>query len=226
MSAPRAILLDVGGVCLTNGWDHGSRRRAAERFSLDYDELERRHDALYAEFERGELGLDAYLDHAVFWRDRPFSRDDFTEFMRAQSRPHEDVLALVGRLRDRGGARLATLNNESRELNEFRIRRFGLDRLFEAFFSSCYLGVRKPSERIYRVALDVLGLDPDQVVFVDDRKENLVAARMVGLRTVLADGAPSVARGLREAGVEVEGPAAEDAAARDAESATQRGDRR
>jgi len=212
MSVPRAILFDVGGVCLTNGWDHGSRRRAAERFSLDYDELERRHDALYAEFERGELALGTYLDQVVFWRDRPFSRDDFTDFMHAQSRPHEDVLALVGRLRGRGDTRLATLNNESRELNEYRIGRFGLDRLFEAFFSSCYLGVRKPSERIYRVALDVLGLEPDEVVFVDDREENLVAARMVGLRAVLADGARSVARGLREAGVVVEGPTAEDAA--------------
>ena len=203
MTPPRAILFDVGGVCLTNGWDHDARRAAAERFSLDYDALERRHDALYAEFERGEVDLDAYLDQAVFDRERPFSRGAFVDFMFSRSRPHRDMLALVERLRDAGAHRLATLNNESRELNEFRIRSFGLDAMFEAFFSSCYLGVRKPAERIFRIALDILGLEPAEALFVDDRRENVAAARMVGLRAVLAQGAASVARGLREEGVDV-----------------------
>jgi putative hydrolase of the HAD superfamily len=205
MASPLAVFFDVGGVCLTNGWDHASRRAAAEHFSLDYDELERRHDALYAEFERGELGLAFYLDHTVFYRDRSFSRDDFEGFMRERSKPHRDVLDLVGRLRDSGGVRLATLNNESRELNEYRIRRFGLNALFEAFFSSCYLGVRKPAERIFHIALDIAGLDPDRVAFVDDREENVFVAREVGLRAVLADGAGAVARGLRDVGVELTG---------------------
>jgi len=203
MPASRALLFDVGGVCLTNGWDHDGRRAAAEHFGLDYDRLERRHDALYAEFERGEVGLDAYLTQAVFYRDRPFSRDEFVTFMHARSRPHPDMLALVERLRDAGSHRLATLNNESREINEYRIRSFGLDRLFEAFFSSCYLGVRKPAERIFRTALEILGVGPEEAVFVDDREENVAAARMVGLHGVLAEGAASVARGLREAGVDV-----------------------
>ncbi len=205
MTAPLAVFFDVGGVCLTNGWDHGSRRAAARHFSLDYDELERRHDALYAEFERGEIELGTYLDHTVFYRERPFSRADFERFMRGRSEPHPEVLDLVARLRDAGRVRLATLNNESRELNEFRIRRFGLDALFEAFFSSCYLGIRKPAERIFRVALDIVGLDPDRVAFVDDREENVFVARQVGLRGVLADGAASIAAGLREAGVELPG---------------------
>lgn len=202
MPAPRAVLFDIGGVCLTNGWDHGSRREAARRFSLDYDELERRHDALYAEFERGELALDTYLSHVVFHRERPFSRDDFIEFMHGQSRPNEAMLELVRGIRERGALRLATLNNESRELNEYRIARFHLDRLFEAFFTSCYLGVRKPSERIFRIALDILGLQPDEALFVDDREENIVAAELVGLKTVLAEDVSSVARGLRGWGVE------------------------
>ncbi len=201
--APHAVFFDVGGVCLTNGWDHGGRREASERFQLDYDELERRHDALYAEFERGEVGLEEYLDHVVFWRERPFSRRDFTQFMRERSRPHPEMLRLVGALRDAGRVRLATLNNESRELNEYRIEHFELDRLFEDFFSSCYMGVRKPAERIFRMALDVARLEPRQVVFVDDREENLIVAGRVGLRTVLARGAESVTLGLRASGVEV-----------------------
>ena len=186
MTSPLAVFFDVGSVCLTNGWDHEGRRAAARHFSLDYDELERRHDALYAEFERGEVELASYLDHAVFYRDRPFSRDDFEAFMRGRSKPHQDVLDLVARLRDTGAVRLATLNNESREINEYRIRRFGLDALFEAFFTSCYLGVRKPAERIFHMALDIVGLDPDRVVFVDDRDENVFVARELGLRAVLA----------------------------------------
>ncbi|MDP2481105.1 MAG: HAD family phosphatase [Candidatus Palauibacterales bacterium] len=202
MAYPLAVFFDVGGVCLTNGWDHAGRSAAARLFSLDYDELERRHDALYAEFERGELDLASYLDHTVFYRDRAFSRDDFEAFMRGRSKPHPAMLDLVAGLHDAGTVRLATLNNESRELNEYRIDRFGLDTLFEAFFSSCYLGVRKPAERIFHMALDIVGLDPDRVAFVDDREENVFVARQVGLRAVLADDAGAVARGLRDVGVE------------------------
>jgi len=202
VAPPTVLFLDVGGVCLTNGWDHVARREAADRFDLDFQETERRHGAMYAEFERGELELDDYLRHVVFFRDRPFSREDFVDFMRGRSRAHADVLELVRRVRDTGTVRLATINNESRMLNEYRIGRFGLDRLFEAFFSSCYLGVRKPSERIFRTALDVLDVDASEALFLDDREENVVGARTVGLRAEVLHGrADAMTEILEGAGV-------------------------
>ena len=71
---------------------------------------------------------------------------------------------------------LAILNNEARELNDYRIERFRLGSYFDVFLSSCYLGLRKPDAKIYRLALDVLHREPEEVVFIDDREGNCAAA--------------------------------------------------
>ena len=86
------------------------------------------------------MTLDEYLDSTVFYRDREFSRESFVDFMLAESRPDEATIALARRLADSGKYRMMTLNNESLELNLHRIERFGLRDIFEAFFTSCWLG--------------------------------------------------------------------------------------
>ena len=139
------LFFNVGGVCLTNGWDTDARLAAASHFVLDVEETEDRHQALAEGFECGELSLDAYLDHVVFHRERTFSRDAFIAFMRSRSQPHSASLSVIARLASDGRYRLATINNESREMNRYRIDTFGLGQIFSAFFSSCYLGVRKPT---------------------------------------------------------------------------------
>ena len=151
----RILFFDLGGVCLTNGWDHEERRRAARHFALDGAELERRHHDLAAAWERGEMSRQAYLTHVIFHRPRPFSRGEVVRWIEAQSRSVPEVLALLQRLTERGGYRLATINNESLELNRFRITAFELRKYFTEFFSSCFLGVLKPDARIFRIALQV-----------------------------------------------------------------------
>jgi putative hydrolase of the HAD superfamily len=79
---------------------------------------------------------------------------------------------------------LAMLNNESRELNDYRIERFELGRYFDVFLSSCYLGLRKPDAKIFDVALDVLQRDPEEVVFIDDRAQNCEAAQALGIHAI------------------------------------------
>jgi putative hydrolase of the HAD superfamily len=153
-------------------------------------------------FERGELSLDAYLDHVVFHRERPFSRDAFVAFMRSRSQPHRASVSVIGRLASNGLYRLATINNESRELNRYRIDTFGLGTMFSAFFSSCYLGVRKPDARIYEIALDVMQADSRASLFVDDREENVAGARAVGLRAIHAPEPARLVDYLRDAGIE------------------------
>ncbi len=197
------LFFDVGGVCLTNGWDTDARVAAVSHFVLDLEEMEGRHQALADGFERGELSLDAYLDHVVFHRARPFSRDDFVAFMRSRSQPHNASLSVIDRLARGGLYRLATINNESREMNRHRIDTFGLGAMFSAFFSSCYLGVRKPEARIYEIALDVMHADPAACLFVDDREENVAGARAVGLRAIHAPDPARLREYLRAAGVEI-----------------------
>lgn len=185
-SVPRISLLlwDVGGVLLSNGWDHRSRAAAAARFDLDPVGLERRHVGVEVDFESGRLSEDGYLDATVFYEPRSFSRDEFRAFIRARSTPNTAAIGVARALRAGGRYRLATLNNESRELNEYRIRTFGLAEIFDDFFSSCYTGRRKPDPAAYRAALDIAHRAPDETLFLDDRPENVAAADSLGIHTL------------------------------------------
>ncbi len=203
MSEIRGLFWDLGGVLLTNGWDRAARWRAVEIFGLDREEFDSRHAEVDTPFELGRLGLDEYLDRVVFYQSRRFERASFKEFMFAQSQAHPDALAIVDRLAASGRHLLATLNNESLELNEFRIARFGLRRYFTAFFSSCFVGVKKPEAGIYRVALQVAQLAPEEVVLIDDRLLNLECASHLGIRTIHYREPVQLVAALREQGIDV-----------------------
>jgi putative hydrolase of the HAD superfamily len=184
MAKITTMFWDNGGVILTNGWDRAARRRAVEKFQLDWDDFAERHELMLNAFETGEATLDQYLHRTIFYRQRPFSPDEFKAFMYSQSQALPESLAFLAQLAAARRYMLASLNNESRELNEYRIRTFELRKYFEAFFSSCYLGVRKPDETIYLLALKITQRDPAECVMVDDRGLNLECAREIGMRTI------------------------------------------
>ena len=201
MAAITALFFDVGGVLLTNGWDRPTRRQAAARFHLDWDALEERHELMVADFETGRLSLDAYLDRIVFYEPRPFSRDEFMAFLLAQTQPLSDSLALARELAATCRYLMATLNNESAELNAFRIRQSHLRDSFTVFFTSCYLGLRKPDPRIYRLAIDLVQRSPQECLFIDDRPLNVESALQVGMRAIRFENAAQLRRELAAAGV-------------------------
>ena len=178
------LFFDIGGVLGTNGWSTPQRVRAVERFRLEGAEFEQQHRDAIGTFEQGRMTLDEYLDATVFYRERDFSREEFVAFMRAESRPDPATIGLARRLAGGGRYRMMTLNNESLELNLYRIEHFGLRDIFEAFFSSCWLGSTKPSHRIYQLTLGISQAPPDRIVFIDDREPNLVPARALGMRTI------------------------------------------
>lgn len=184
MSAISAIFWDVGGVLLTNAWDHTERAEALQRFHLDEHEFHQRHEPLVAPFEQGRITLDDYLDRTVFYRARPFTRQEFRDFMFSLSQPYPDVLAFAQALGDSGKYFLSTINNESRELNNHRIDRFGLRNIFRLFVSSCFVGLRKPDIDIYRLALETTQIPAKECCFIDDRAPNLVAPAKLGMHTI------------------------------------------
>ena len=195
------VFFDVGGVLGTNGWDRHERAKAIETFALDAEDFERRHEDAVGSFETGRMTLEEYLDDTVFCVPRPFSRDDFKAFMRAQSLPFPDSIAVARELASARRHVLMTLNNESAELNVHRLRSFGLLPLFSAFFSSCWVGTLKPARRIYEVARDMSQADPARTVFIDDRPQNLGPAAALGMRTVLFKDAAQLRRDLAALGV-------------------------
>jgi len=193
------ILFDIGGVLLTNGWDHCERADVLDRFGVEREGFEKRHAAAYAAWERGAVSVDAYLNATVFDQPRAFSHEEFFAAMCAQSKVLENgALGILGELAASKKCMVGALNNEARETNEFRLQKFGLRSLLRVVLSSCYLGLRKPDAAIYHRALDILGSDPGRVLFIDDRVENAAAAAAVGMRTIRFEGAARL-RGELEA---------------------------
>jgi putative hydrolase of the HAD superfamily len=184
MSEIHAIFWDVGGVLLTNAWDHTERAAALEHFQLDEKEFHGRHEMVVSSFERGKISLDEYLDRTVFYRSRSFTREEFRDYMLSLSRPMTDVLAFARNLAASGKYFMGTINNESRELNLHRIKKFGLRDIFRVFVSSCFVGLRKPESGIYRLALEITQINPEECCFIDDRALNLECAEKLGMRTI------------------------------------------
>jgi putative hydrolase of the HAD superfamily len=201
MSDVTAIFWDVGGVILSNGWDRGARAAAAQKFGLDWEELQDRHDLASPAFETGRITLDTYLQRTVFYRKRSFTKEEFTDFIFAQSAEFPESRAVLADVAATGKYLQATINNEPRELNERRIQEFSLRRELKAFFSSCYLGIRKPDEGIYKIALEVTQRNPDECLFIDDRELNLECARQLQMRTIHFQDAAQLRRDLVASGV-------------------------
>jgi len=195
------VLFDIGGVLGSNGWDREQRAAAVQRFSLDGEDFQYRHEETVGALESGQISLDEYLDVTVFCDTRHFSREEFTSFMFAQSIPWTDSIAIARDLAALGTVRLATLNNENEALNNFRIRRFGLHEIFPTFFTSCWLGVRKPTHEIYTRALGMTQADPSRTLFIDDRVQNLRPAAALGMQTVHFESARQLRADLQARGL-------------------------
>lgn len=184
MPAIRAIFWDVGGVLLTNAWDHSERAKALEEFQLDPTEFQTRHELIVSSFERGKISLNGYLDQTIFYQPRPFTRETFRDSMFSLSQPLPERLAFAESLAGSGKYFMGTINNESRELNDFRIEKFGLRKIFQLFVSSCFVGLRKPESDIYRLALDLTQFPAGECCFIDDRPLNLECAAQLGMHTI------------------------------------------
>jgi putative hydrolase of the HAD superfamily len=196
------VFFDIGGVLGTNGWDREQRKAAARHFNVDLEELEDRHDESVATLEQGRMTLDEYLRCTVFYQPRPFGLQEFKEYMLAQSAPFPETIALARVLAGAGRYRLMTINNESDEVNRYRLQHFGLRDIFVTFFSSCWLGVLKPALRIYQVSLAMSQAEAQASVFIDDRERNLEPARTLGMRTIRYTAAAQLRQDLASLGVQ------------------------
>jgi putative hydrolase of the HAD superfamily len=178
------LFLDVGGVLLSNGWGRQSRALAADAFDLNLEEMEDRHHLTFDTYEVGKLTLQEYLERTVFYEERRFTRDQFREFMFAQSQPHPEMIELVRNLKAQHGLRIAVVNNEGRELNSHRIRTFKLDEFVDFFISSCFVHFRKPDADIFRLALDIAQAPAERVLYIDDQPLFVQVAQGLGIHGI------------------------------------------
>lgn len=197
----QALLLDVGGVLLTNGWDRACRKRAAADFGFDYDEMDERHHLTYDTYESGKINLDTYLDRIVFFEKRAFTREQFKVFMFAQSQPYPDMIGYFRDLKSAHGLKVGVVSNEGRELTEYRIQKFRLGEFVDFFVSSSFVHLRKPDEDIYRRALDMVQVRPGHCAYVDDRQLFVEVAARLGMHAVHHKGLEPTRRELETLGL-------------------------
>lgn len=179
----KILFFDVGGILLTNGWGHESRKKAAEIFGLDYAEIDALHNFIFNVYEIGSITLDEYLDTVIFNYPRDFVRQDFKDFMFSQSVELPNMLQWLKEWKKDCGFRIISINNEGKELNDYRVQKFKLHQAFDAFISSCEVNMRKPDPRIFNLALGIAQASPSQCVYFDDRAMFANAAQKLGIRS-------------------------------------------
>ena len=178
----KVLFLDVGGVLLSNGWGHESRAAAAKEFNIDYEEFNRLHEFIFNVYEIGNLTMEEYLDTVIFNQPREFTREDFKAFMFAQSVELPGMLQwIIEWKRADSDFRIISINNEPKELNDYRVKKFKLHRCFDAFISSCEVGMRKPDPGIFKLAMGVALAAPEQCYYFDDRPMLVEAAARLGI---------------------------------------------
>jgi putative hydrolase of the HAD superfamily len=185
-SVLKVLFLDIGGVLLTNGWGHESRQRAAAIFDFDYDEMNRLHEFIFNIYEIGKITLDEYLNTVLFYKPRAFTKEDFISFMYSESKQLPHMLEwLVNWKETQDNVKIISINNEGKELNDYRIKKFGLHRCFDAFISSSEVGMRKPDPGIFKLALGIAQVSTQECLYFDDRPMLVEAAKKVGLPAIL-----------------------------------------
>ena len=205
-----ALFLDIGGVLLTNGWDHDARRKAAKHFKLEWAEMEERHALNFATHEEDKLTFDEYLGRVIFHQKRPFTRAQFRRFMFEQSKPYPEMIDLIVQLKARYSLKIAVVSNEALEVNAYRIRTFKLDAFVDSFISSCFVHMRKPDADIFRLALDIAQVPARQVVYIENTSMFVEVAEGLGIRSILHTDYKSTCEKLVSLGLQCEGNAHDD----------------
>ena len=199
------LFLDVGGVLLTNGWDHHARRRAAKHFKLNWAAMQERHELNFEIQEEDKITFQEYLDRVVFWQRLPFTRAEFRQFMFAQSKPFTEMIELVRNLKAKYRLKIIVVSNEAREVNAYRIRKFKLDWFVDSFISSCFVHIRKPDADIFRLALDIAQAPVRQVVYIENTPMFVQVAQGLGIRSILHTDYKSTCAELASFGLPNEG---------------------
>lgn len=184
----KTIFWDIGGVLLTNGWDRGQRTEVLTRLGIDLDDYESRHEAANYLWERGLSTAREYFDKTIFYDGSPDTSLTFEELwpqVCAESKIlNPECFDILGVLKTSGLYKIATLNNESRELNLHRLDTFRLRPFFDYFICSGYVGEMKPLPGIYRSAIEISGHEPQTSLFIDDKAENCAAAEAFGMNAI------------------------------------------
>jgi len=206
VSEIKVIFWDIGGVLLTNGWDRDQRARVLGSLGVDLEDYESRHDAANFFWERGLSTAIEFFHKTVFHAEQPsrdFSYDELWALVCAESKIlHPGSFDILGALYDSRKYTIATLNNESRELNEHRLNAFRMRPYFDFLICSGYVHEMKPHTDIYRAAIEISGHAAEHTLFIDDKQENCDVAVSLGMKAIRFESPAQLTIDLAQHGIE------------------------
>lgn len=169
---------------MTNGWDHALRKKTAETFSVDYEEMDSRHKLMFDAYEIGKLTFDEYLKRIIFFEARAYSIQDVKQFIFESVRPYNDMINFIKEIKEHYHLKVGVVSNEGRELAVDRIHRFDLPSFVDFFIISSFVHFRKPDADIYRLAIDVVQVPPSRIAYIDDRPLLIEVAKGLGIQGI------------------------------------------
>lgn len=178
------LFIDIGGVLLSNGWGHEFRQKAVEKFNLNKVDFEAKHKIMYVTYEEDKITLDEYLERVIFYKKQDFTKADFRNYMFSLSTPHQEMIDFIKKLKQDNGLKIVAVSNEARDLNDYRIKTFGLDTFIDFFVSSCYIHLRKPDPKIFKMALDLAQVSSHDVIYIDDVQTFTDIASDSGIKSI------------------------------------------
>ncbi len=181
----KTLFVDIGGVLLTNGWDRGIREKTLNEFHVDKDEFDHLHKQYYNLHEQGKISFDEYLKKVVFWKKRDFSISEFETFIKDQTVPYSEMITLIESIKKAYNLKVVAVSNEGRDLAEYRIKTYDLNKIFDSYIVSSFVYFQKPDPHIYRIALDVTQAPIDEVLYIDDRSYLVEAASKLGIKGIV-----------------------------------------
>jgi putative hydrolase of the HAD superfamily len=202
----KTIFWDIGGVLLANGWDSRQRGRVLTALGVNLTAYEAVHDEVNYFWERGLMTAQDFFAKTVIDTnpDLHLTFEKLWPLVCSESKVlHQECFDILAALKDSGQYRLATINNESKELNAYRLDTFGLRQYFNYFICSGYVHEMKPLPDIYRAAIDISGLPPETALFIDDKQENCDAARSFGMNAIHFESPAQLRASLTQLGIAV-----------------------
>lgn len=199
------VIFDVFGVLMSSGFS-SSADDLVRVLGRSKEEIEQVYVKWEEPFDLGEIGQEQFWTHVLSDLDVSCSWRALNQLVLSNYRPNERALALL-----RSSSQFQPthiLSNTRRDWFDVLDAAYGITRHADRTFLSCDIGLKKPDVRVYQHVVRALDCPPEHVIMIDDRQENIEAARSVGLNGIVFHTADETAGALRDLGVGLLSPPA------------------
>lgn len=173
----KAVIFDFGGVLVSEGFQNWISDNVAPYESIKHEMM-----PLQDKVDIGELPAKAYNEYLSQKTGK--LPEKIEEEILNNYYTHKDVFELVKKLREKG-MKTAIVSNFPIEWFAILRERYKLDSLFDKIFVSSVLKVIKPQPEFFQKALDTFGIQPDEAIFIDDKKRYTDAAKEIGIHGIV-----------------------------------------